>query len=132
AAAGEIQATQQDNGPESTIPTSRSEELAAIRRSGRQLHFPVCLTQQILRSTRMTAHVKLVRNLRGGDFVDGLFDETLCGEQIRMPVRIDILPDDYAGSENSQTQDGAQYQFVNFHGKTSGDKVPHCGEVCQK
>jgi hypothetical protein len=32
-------------------------------------------------------------------------------------VRTDVLPDDYAGSEKSQTQDGAYYQFANFHGK---------------
>lgn len=91
--------------------------LAVIRRSGRQLHFVVCLIQQIFSSISMTAQVKLVRPLRFGDFADGLFDETLRGVQIRMPVRIDVLPDDYAGSEKSQTQDGAQYQFANFHGK---------------
>lgn len=79
----------------------------AIRRSGRQLDFLVCAIQMIFRFSRMTAHVKLVRALRGGDPVDSLLDETLCGKQVRMPVRIDVLSDDYAGSEKPQTQNGA-------------------------
>jgi hypothetical protein len=55
----------------------------------------------------VTTHVKLVRSLRGVNLADGLFDETLRGRQVRMPDWIHVLPDDQAGSEESQAENSA-------------------------
>ncbi|MGA2166616.1 MAG: hypothetical protein ABSG62_00295 [Terracidiphilus sp.] len=89
------------------VRPSRAEDLAAIRRFGSQLYFPECPSQQLFRFSRVTTHVKLVRSLRGVNLADGLFDETLRGRQVRMPHWIHVLPDDHAGSEESQAENSA-------------------------
>lgn len=106
-----------NNRPGTKISPGCWEGLVPIRRSRRQLHFLECAAEQIFRFLRMTIHVELIRLLRGVNLAYRLLHETLCGGQIRMPVWIYVLPNNYAGSEETQPQNAAQHKPARNHGK---------------